>query len=193
MAIASGITIEEFERLPYALAHNHELVNGELVDVSGNTAGHNMLRDHLLVLLSPNVEERKLGIIICEQDYDFDGNVHGPDMTLICAGKLHRFDPERRVQLFVPDLAIEIVSENDKFVSLMQKVVHYRKCGTKEVWILCPGTRQAVVLSEDRQPILSDDQMFESKLIPGFTICLADLFDRASYNSIHGDRYRHHY
>jgi hypothetical protein len=36
MAIATGITIEEFEQLPAALAHNHELVDGELVDVSGN-------------------------------------------------------------------------------------------------------------------------------------------------------------
>ena len=40
MAIATGITIEEFERLPAALAHNFELVNGELVDVSGNTGYH---------------------------------------------------------------------------------------------------------------------------------------------------------
>ena len=37
MAIATGITIEEFERLPDAPAHNHELVNGALVDVPGNT------------------------------------------------------------------------------------------------------------------------------------------------------------
>ena len=51
MAIASGITIEEFERLPDALAHNHELVDGELVDVSGNTLYHNFLRDRLVVLV----------------------------------------------------------------------------------------------------------------------------------------------
>jgi len=179
MAIASGITIEEFERLPHALAHNHELVNGELVDVSGNTAGHNMLRDHLLVLLSPYVEERKLGKIICEQDYDFDGNVHGPDVSFINAAKLHLFRRKRRVQLFVPDLAIEIVSASDTFDGLMEKVLRYRNCGTKEAWILCSGTRHAFLLSEDRQPILREDKMFESKLIPGFAIRLADLFDQA--------------
>ena len=47
MAIATGITIEEFEKLPYALAHNHELVDGELIDVSGNTLFHNRFRDRL--------------------------------------------------------------------------------------------------------------------------------------------------
>jgi Uma2 family endonuclease len=179
MAVASGITIEEFERLPDALAHNHELVDGELVDVSGNTGNHNSLRDLLVAMLRPLVRERKLGKIISEQEYDFDGNAHGPDVTLIGSSKLDLFDGKRRVQLFVPDLAIEIVSENDRFKSLMQKAARYRKCGTKEVWIFSRDTRQAFVLSEDRHAFLNDDEMFESNLIPGFAIRLGELFDRA--------------
>ena len=61
----------------------------------------------------------------------------------------------------------------------MEKAARYRKCGTKEVWVLSPENRQAFVQSEERQVILSDDQMFESKLIPGFGILLSDLFDQA--------------
>jgi Uma2 family endonuclease len=178
MAIATGITIEEFEKLPAALAHNHELVDGELIDVSGNTVSHNRLRDHLVRLLSPFVEEPKLGMIISEQEFDFGGNAHGPDIALIGAEKLHLIDRKRRVQRFVPDLAIEIVSENDKFSFLMKKSARYRKSGTKEVWVLDSETRTTFVESEDRQVILKDDQMFESKLIPGFSIRLAELFDR---------------
>ena len=179
MVTITGITIDEFERLPQALAKNRELVNGELVDVSGNTGYHNSLRDLLVRLLGDHVDERKLGKIISEQEYEFDGNAHGPDVTLIGAAQLHLFDPKRRVQLFVPDLAIEIVSENDRFKSLMEKSLRYRRCGTKEVWILSGDTRQAFAQSDDRQAFLSDDQMFESKLIPGFAIGLAELFDRA--------------
>ena len=179
MAVATGITVEEFERLPEALSKNHELVNGALVDVSGNTGYHNSLRDLLVAMLIPHVADRKLGKIISEQEYDFAGNVHGPDVTLIGPDKLHLFDRVRRVQRFVPDLAIEIVSENDKFKSLMEKAARYRKCGAKEVWVLSPDTHQAFVQSEDRKSILDDDQMFESKLIPGFSIRLSDLFDRA--------------
>jgi Uma2 family endonuclease len=179
MALGAGITIEEFELLPDALALNHELVDGELVDVSGNTAGHNFLRDLLVVRLTLAIEGKALGIIISEQEYDFDGNAHGPDVTFIGAAKLHLFDRTRRVQLFVPDLAIEIVSENDKFKPLMEKAARYRKCGTKEVWVLSPETRQAFVQSEERQVILGDNHVFESKLIPDFGIGLAELFDRA--------------
>jgi hypothetical protein len=42
MAVETSLTIEDFETLPGALAHNHELVDGELIDVSGtpsNTTG----------------------------------------------------------------------------------------------------------------------------------------------------------
>jgi hypothetical protein len=54
--VMDGLTIEDFERLPDALARNHELVDGELVDVSGNTGEHNGLRDMLIVLLLPFVK-----------------------------------------------------------------------------------------------------------------------------------------
>jgi hypothetical protein len=45
MAPNAAITIDEFEMLPDALALHHELVDGELVDVSGNTPLHNKIRD----------------------------------------------------------------------------------------------------------------------------------------------------
>src|SRR5689334_22688301 len=179
MAISTGITIEEFERLPDALARNHELVNGELVDVSGNTAEHNLLRDFLVELLRAHVRKRKLGKIISEQEFDFAGNAHGPDVAFLSARKAPLLDGKRRIQRFVPDLAIEIVSQNDKFEDLMKKAARYRKCGTKEVWVLSPATRQAFVQSEDRPVVLEDDQVFESKLIPGFSIRLGELFDHA--------------
>src|SRR5580704_2074506 len=174
MAIATGITIEEFELLPDALARNHELVNGELVKMSGNTLEHNYLRDLLVRLLGDHVEERKLGKIVSEQEFNFGGNAYGPDVALIGPAKLHMSDRRRRVQLFVPDLAIEIVSDNDKFKPLMEKAARYRKCGTKEVWVLSPETRQAFVQSEERQVILGDDRMFESNLIQEYAIGVAE-------------------
>jgi len=177
MAVETGITIEEFEQLPDALAHNHELVNGELVDVSGNTPHHNRLRDFLIAKLIPLIEPA-LGMIIAEQEFDFDGNAHGPDVALIGLSKVPLLDRAKRVQRFVPDLAIEIESQNDTFRSLVGKAGRYRKCGSREVWVLSPETRRAFVLSEERQVILDDDQMFESKLLPGFSIRLSELFDR---------------
>src|SRR5215471_16603533 len=128
MALIEGLTIDDFERLPDALAVNHELVDGKLVDVSGNKPYHNWLRDLLVELLAPEVRKNKLGKITSEQEFDFDGNAHGPDVTLVLASKVHLFDPELRVQRFVPDLAIEIVSKRDTFDKLIGKAKRYRRC-----------------------------------------------------------------
>ena len=126
--------------------------------------------------------ERRDGAIafhpLAEQEFDFGGNAHGPDVSFFGTAKCHLFDDNRRVQLFVPDLAIEVVSKNDTFEGLTVKAARYRQCGTQEVWILSPATREALVQSEEGRAYLSDDQMFESKLIPGFGILLADLFNR---------------
>jgi len=177
MATATiGLTIEEFEHLPDSLAHNHELVDGKLIDVSGNTVSHNSLRDALVELLRPYVRQHRLGRVVSEQEFDFDGNAHGPDVTFFGPSKAEGLDLRLRVQRFVPDLAIEIASENDKFDALLTKVLRYRKCGTSEVWIFSIPTRQAFLYSERPTAVLVEDQDFQSPLIPGFSIRISDLF-----------------
>jgi Uma2 family endonuclease len=178
MQLVSPLTIDDFERLPDELAHNHELVDGELVDVSGNTANHNFLRDLLISMLLFYVNEHKLGRVVGEQEYDFDGNAHGPDVTFFGPEKMRLCNGKLRVQRFVPDLAIEIVSQSDTFEKLIGKAHRYRKCGTKEVWIFSIDSREAYVYSVDGRTILDENGAFESSMIPGFGIRLGDLFDR---------------
>jgi Uma2 family endonuclease len=178
MQLASPLTIDDFERLPDELAHNHELVDGELVDVSGNTLGHNRLRDYLISLLCEYVRKNGLGEVVSEQEYDFGGNAHGPDVTFFASEKERLCDVGRRVQRFVPDLAIEIVSQNDPFKRLLKKADRYRKYGTKEAWILDTDSRRAFLFSDNREAILKENDQFESTLLTGFSIRIGDLFDR---------------
>jgi Uma2 family endonuclease len=178
MQLVSPLTIDDFEQLPDELAYYHELVDGELVDVSGNTLGHNRLRDLLIMMLLSYVNEHKLGSVVGEQEYDFGGNAHGPDVSLFGPDKAGLADDKKRVQRFVPDLAIEIVSESDTFAKLVKKVDRYRDFGTKESWIFDIDSRRAFLFSEERDVVLRDYQQFESSLIPGFSIRLGDLFDR---------------
>jgi Uma2 family endonuclease len=178
MSLASVLTIDDFERLPDALAVNHELVNGELVDVSGNIGNHILLRDLLTAMLLFYVRDHRLGRVLSEQEYEFEENAHGPDVTFFGTEKADLFDGKLRVQRFVPDLAIEIVSQSDAFEKLLGKARRYRRCGTKEVWIFSIELREAYVYSEGGRAILGEDALFQSSLIPGFSIRLGDLFDQ---------------
>jgi Uma2 family endonuclease len=177
MALVEALTIDDFEKLPAALALNHELVDGELVDVSGNTPEHNQLRDLLVELLAPLARQQG-GKIICEQEFDFGGNAYGPDAVYIGAEKLPRINRKLRVQRFVPDLAIEIVSESDSFSRLTTKAKRYRDCGVAEVWVFSIDTRQAFHYSARRQVILEENDAFAPEQLPGFSIRIGELLDR---------------
>jgi Uma2 family endonuclease len=171
------LTIEDFERLPQEMADWQELVDGDLVDVSGNTGYHHSLRDFLIVLLLPFVRERRLGTVISEQLFDFDGNAHGPDVSFFGLEKQPLTEPNKRVQSFVPDLAIEVASANDTFNSLMRKKGRYRNCGTREVWIVSLESREVLVWSDRGDHILGGNAELSTPLIPGFQIPVKMLFE----------------
>jgi len=176
---ATRLTIDDFERLPDELAKNHELVDGELIDVSGNTLRHNCTRALLFFELSLVVRKGLLGSVLAEQEYDFAGNAHGPDISFFGSSKQPLQDPDKRVQRFVPDLAIEIVSANDTFRELVRKKDRYRSCGTAEVWVISPESREVYVYCEHGDRILSEDAELASGLLPGFRVLVKQLFETA--------------
>ena len=180
MATATHLTIDDFERLPQEQAKNHELVDGELVEMSGNTPYRNSIRDLLIALLWPIVRERGLGTVIAEQEYDFNGNAHGPDVSFFGPAKKALLNRHKRVQRFVPDLAIEIASENDPLSTLVRKKERYRNCGTEEVWIVSPEDRRVLVYSARGDRILGEDALLTTELIPGFEIPVKRLFEELS-------------
>lgn len=171
------LTIDDFERLPAEVAEGHELVDGKLIDVSGNNLQHNSIKMQLSALLYQSVLSRRLGQVLTEQEYDFDGNAHGPDISFFGPNKQSLADPGKRVQRFVPDLAIEIVSPNDTFTSLLRKKERYRGCGTAEVWIIAPETREVMVYSAGGDRILRQDAELSTELMPGFRLPVKNLFE----------------
>ena len=61
----------------------------------------------------------------------------------------------------------------------MRKKDRYRKCGTAEVWIVSPESREVYVYSEGGDRILRDDAELSSGLLPGFRLLVRDLFEAA--------------
>jgi Uma2 family endonuclease len=159
------------------MAENRELVDGELVDVSGNTALHNLLRDWIIRLLA-FVDEYGLGTVISEQEYDFEGNAHGPDVSFFVTAKIPLMNMNKRVQRFVPDLAVEIASESDTYEGLLRKKGRYLRSGTAEVWLISPEAREIAIYTQNGGRILRGSDAITTDLLPGFTITVERLFQR---------------
>ena len=176
MATSTLVMIDDFERLPADVAENHELVDGELIEVSGNTLRHNGLRDLLIALLLPIIKERKLGHIVAEQEYDFLGNAHGPDVSFFGPAKQSLVNLDKRVQRFVPDLAIEIASPNDTYDSLQLKKQRYLSAGVREVWLISPKTQEILIFTKDGVSRLHASGVLTTDLLPGVAISVEELF-----------------
>lgn len=174
---ARRLTFDDFENLPDEQADYKELVDGELVDVSGNNGGHNKLKAELLFRLILFAKQKNLGLAITEQEFAFGSNAHGPDIALIATAKMGLFDEKKRIQRYVPDFAIEIVSPNDRWRTLMDKVLRYREYGTSEVWIFDHEAKRALVFSQNRETVLGEADDFAPEQLPGLVIPLRELFN----------------
>ena len=172
------LTIDDFERLPYEETRGRELVDGELVEVSGNNPEHIFIRDLMIELLRPILRKGQLGRVLSKQEYDFGGDVHGPDISLFGADKVALLNRKKRVQTFVPDFVIEIASPSDTLENLARKKDRYRRSGTAEVWLISPEDHLVYVYSDERKLILSGTDQLSTPLIPGFSIAVEDLFDQ---------------
>ena len=176
MATTTGLTIDDFESLPSDAVQHRELVDGELIDVSGNTPFHNIIRDCLMWHLMAWARAQAAGLVIAEQEYDFLGNAHGPDVSFFGPEKQALLDLNRRVQRFVPDLAIEVASASDTYDSLLRKKERYRRAGTTEVWLISAENAEIAIYGPDRDRILHAGDTLSSEVLPGFAVAVNELF-----------------
>jgi Uma2 family endonuclease len=116
------------------------------------------------------------GDVIAEQDYDFLGNAHGPDVSFFGPEKQTLLDLYKRVQRFVPDLAIEVASASDTYDSLLRKKERYRRAGTAEVWLISAENAEIAIYGPDHDRILHAGDTLSSELLPGFAITVDELF-----------------
>jgi Uma2 family endonuclease len=120
---------------------------------------------------------RKIGMVISEQAFDFLGNAHGPDVSYFRSDKLPLLDYTKRVQRLVPDLAIEIASPNNTYDEMIRKKNRYRKAGTAEVWLISCEGREIAIYSGHGDRILRADDTITTEILPGFRITVDALFD----------------
>lgn len=118
--------------------------------------------------------------MLTDQQYDFNGNPDGPDVSFFRVDKLALTRPDECVQRFVPDLAVEIAFYGETWNSIFGRKQRYRSCGTEEVWLISPDPRKVFVFSTRGDRILHEDAVLATPLIPGFEIPVKTLFEADS-------------
>jgi len=182
MATKSPMSIEQYAALEEPVGERWELSHGELIVTPSGSFRHNEIRDRVNVLLRTFPGIQRLGVVCSELDTRLaEDVVRRPDVVFFRAGKLDGVDLDRVPVPVAPDLAIEIVSQNDRADDLMQKVADYLHAGVKAVWLMYPKTGLAYRYSPSkREPEVrcadTGDSFTEPDLLPGFSMLLSEIF-----------------
>jgi Uma2 family endonuclease len=156
----------------------YELVDGELV-MSPAGSRHGAVCAKLIIRLGTLIEQGRLGQLF-DSSTGFrmpNGNVRLPDVAFVARG---RFEGDKVPEGFspvVPDLAVEVLSPEDRPRSVLDKVGEYLDAGVSLVWVVDPKSRTATVyrsLTNVRTVVESGD--FDGEhILPGFRCSLADI------------------
>lgn len=181
MATKTLLTAREYAALEEPAGARYELSNGELIVTPSSSHVHNKIRDRLTARLDAFNDAAKLGEVTSGTDVKLVGEtVRRPDVAFFRAGRLKGVDLEEVPLQVAPDLAIEIVSKNDRADDLMLKVNQYLEAGAQAVWLIYPNTRVAYrYIAGKREPevraVDSGDKFEEPALLPGFSIPLSEI------------------
>jgi Uma2 family endonuclease len=161
----------------------YELVDGTLVE---KTAG---LSESMIALLI----SRRIGNFAEEYDLGIPAGADGtvrllkglvriPDVSFFCWDKLPgRVFPSKPIPDLAPDLAVEVLSKTNTPEEMERKLREYFLAGVRLVWMIDPRKRTAAVYTAPDGPsaTLDETQALEGrKVLPGFTLPLAELFAR---------------
>jgi len=106
-----------------------------------------------------------------------------PDLAFTSWDRLPgRKRPSEPVPSLALDLAIEVISKGNTKKEMRRKLREYFESGTRLVWFLYPKTREAVVYTSPTEfrRLTVDESLDGGDVLPGFTLSLRELFDRAA-------------
>lgn len=158
-----------------------ELVRGELVMMSPAGYEHGDVAARILGHLFQFVRKNRLGTVTAAETGFQIGRdpdtVRAPDVGFVRADR----KPLVRTRGFFqgpPDLAVEVVSPNDRVGDVQGKVQDWLASGCRVVWVADP-TSQTVSIhrgSRDTVRLTIEDELTDDDTLPGFRLAVAEIF-----------------
>jgi len=157
-----------------------ELVDGELQEkrmssIASRTAG--LITAELINFIKASGSG---DVVYPEQTFQcFSHNpdlIRRPDVALVMAGRVTAVPREGHVPI-PPDLAVEVISPNDKIYDFEEKLDDYHLAGVKVVWEVNPEFRFVRVHHPDRSShrLTESDTLNGDPVLPAFSVLVRNL------------------
>ena len=176
MPTKAKLTLDEFLALPETEPAS-ELIDGEVVQKPLPTWDHGVIQRLLSFVLTLFLRAHPIGDggseIRCIFGPAGAERPYVPDFIFVRADRL-----QRREQHFhgAPDLAVEILSPDDRMTSVMDKLRFYLAHGVRLVWLIDPQRRTVMVMTPHVTRILTEDELLDGgEVLPGFSCAVRDV------------------
>ncbi len=159
-----------------------ELIDGRIVPMSPTGGQHAILESNLSRRLGNFVADRKLGWVLVGEVGIYTRHnpdrVRGADVAFIskerAAGR-----PSQGFLETAPELVVEILSPDDRWQDVRQKLEEYFSIGVRWVWIVEPENRTLLIYYSGTQmrKLSEADTLVGEGVLEGFRLPVAGLFE----------------
>ena len=159
----------------------HELVKGELITMAPVGKHHGSVVSEVMPSIVAFIKARDLGKAFTEVGFVLSTDpdtVRAPDVSFV---RKDRLDIDRSPGYFPfePDLAIEVVSPNDRYTEVDEKVAEYLAADTRLVVVIDPR-RRTIIKHSARGEVTrlgEGDTLTLDDVIPGFELSVDEIFE----------------
>ena len=179
MTTKPRVSLKEFLALPETKPYL-ELIDGEVVEKAMPNAMHGTLVSQIIIALGNFLRAEPIARVETEVRHAEHDNewVFLPDISIT---KKERRPPpaeESGPIEVMPDLAIEVLSPDDRPGRVAQRVNYYLRAGVTLVWIVDPEDESVTVFERgaESRVVTAPDELTGEPVLPGFTLDLGRLF-----------------
>jgi len=170
----NDVTVDELEQM--SLPYPAELYNGKVVPKMANLE-HGLIQANLIGELRAYLKRKPVGYVATDTNFrlwiDRPKESRIPDVCFISKDRLPK--DLRRFPDMAPDLAVEVVSPDDSFAKMMDKVDAYLQQGARIVWLVFPNTREVLVCTPEEKRSVRD-VLTAPDLLPDFELRIEEIF-----------------
>jgi Uma2 family endonuclease len=178
---AKPVTADQLLRMPDD-GLRYELVKGELRKMPPAGNEHGYIAGEVFGELRSHVKANGLGrTYAAETGFEIHSNpdtVRAPDVAFVSRERLEEAGPVEGYWPGAPDLAVEVVSPNDRHSEVIEKALEWLDAGCRMVLVVDPKQQTVTVYrSRENIRILTEgDALDGDDVIPGFSLPITEIF-----------------
>ncbi len=174
------LTGEEFA-VEYADTPCVELVRGRVVNVTPPGFEHGWVELNIGGVLREFVRRNKLGRVATGDaglyTRQLPDSVRGADVLFISNERLKKRSEKAFLDV-APELAVEVLSPNDRWKEIQDKVQEYLDAGVLMVWVADPEDKAITVFRKNAMYVFKEsDSITGEDVLPGFSCPVREFFE----------------